>query len=126
LTIIHGGFSYETVHTVTIPMGAIEGLTAPISWSFTTVASTRIQDLETDGFVVFPNPVVDVLYIVHDGQLGDVIELFDMNGQRVFYMHVETRLIASLQNTISIDISHLPSGTYLLRVGSRVVRILKR
>jgi len=126
LTIVHEGFTYGTQHSVAIPAAAIDGLTTPIGWSFTTVASTRVQDLETDGFAVFPNPVVDRLYIVHNWQLGDVIELFDMNGQRVFYMHVETLHATSPQNTISIDLSHLPSGTYLLRVGSRVVRIVKR
>ena len=33
---------------------------------------------------VYPNPVTNVLHITHVWQLGDVVELFDMNGRRVF------------------------------------------
>jgi len=80
---------------------------------------------------VFPNPVMNQLNIIHDWQPGDVVELFDMTGRRVFSQRVavETQCIASLQSrlvTFTIDMSLFPNGSYILRIGNRVARIVKQ
>ena len=67
----------------------------------------------------FPNPVTDQLQIIHDWKPGDIVELFNMNGHRVF----------SAQPNISpftIDMSPFPTGNYILRIGNRVAKIVKR
>jgi len=76
---------------------------------------------------VFPNPVTDKLHIAHDWQSGDVVELFDMNGRRVFIQPVETGHAPSLHNgTFVIDMSQFPAGNYILRIGHRLAKILRR
>ena len=76
---------------------------------------------------VFPNPVTDKLHIVNEWQSGDVIELFDMHGRRVFSQPVETGHAPSLQgDTIIIDMSAFPAGNYILRVGNQSFQIVKR
>jgi len=77
---------------------------------------------------VFPNPVTDQLHIVIPSETRGFVEIFDMNGQRVFTQHVETLHATSLHNdnTIVIDISHLPNGVYIVRIGNNAVRIIKQ
>jgi len=76
---------------------------------------------------VFPNPVTDKLHIINEWQSGDIIELFDMNGRRVFVQPVETGHAPSLHDdTIVIDMSAFPAGNYILRVGNQSFQIVKR
>ena len=97
---------------------------------------TNIVDREDidDGFGdirVFPNPVTDNLHIVipshtvipsnttvipSNARDLKTVELFDINGRRLLSQHVETGRAPSLRDdsTITIDMSHLPSGIYIL------------
>jgi len=68
---------------------------------------------------VFPNPVTDKLHITHEWQSGDVVELFDMNGRRVFSAQPNNY-------QFTIDMTPFPNGTYILRIGNRVAKIVKR
>jgi len=94
--------------------------------------STNIRDVETHNCAslrVFPNPVTDNLHITTDElRIGDIVEIFDMNGRRVFAQRVETLHATSLHDdgTIVIDISHLPNGTYIVRIGNRSTIIIKQ
>jgi len=75
---------------------------------------------------IFPNPVTHVLHIIHEWQSGDVVELFDMNGRRVFSTPVDMQHIASLQSeTFTIDMTPFPAGNYILRIGNRVEIVVK-
>jgi len=118
LTIVHSGFTYATTHTVTIPVGAIANQSDVITWSFTTRAAPPTSIIETSDvrLVVYPNPVVDILHIENPTNELLIVEIYTLSGVR----------IATFTNvTNTIDLSQLPSGTYLLRVGTRVVRIVK-
>jgi len=75
---------------------------------------------------VFPNPVTDKLHIVHDWQSGDVVELFDMNGRRVFSQPVGAGFARPDGNTFTIDMSPFPRGNYILRIGNRATKIVRR
>jgi len=89
---------------------------------------------QTPPLQVYPNPVTNVLHITHEWQSGDVVELFDMNGRRVFSQSVIEVLemtggFESLSHrtaTFTIDMSPFPSGNYILRIGNRVAKIVKR
>ncbi len=63
---------------------------------------------------VYPNPVVTAVTVKFNEPVHEQIEskLFDVSGKEVFYRHFEP-----LQ-TLSIDLSHLPVGSYILVVGS--------
>jgi len=88
--------------------------------------------IDVEGFEtlqVFPNPVTDKLHIVIPNHIEtrDLVEIFDINGRRVLYAPVQTGHATSLHNgTIVIDISHLPSGTYIVTFGQTSIRIIKR
>jgi len=68
---------------------------------------------------VFPNPVTDKLHITHEWQSGDVVELLDMNGRRLFSAQPNNY-------QFTIDMTPFPNGTYILRIGNRVAKIVKR
>jgi len=81
--------------------------------------STNIRDdIETHNCAslrVFPNPSEGIVFVESE-ILVNRYELFDMNGRRLLSQRVETLHATSLQddNTITIDMSHLPSGVYVL------------
>jgi len=75
---------------------------------------------------VFPNPVTNVLHITHEWQSGDVVELFDMNGRRVFAQPVGVGFARPDGDTFTIDMTQFPNGNYILRIGNRVAKIVKR
>ena len=58
---------------------------------------------------IFPNPVTNQLHITNDWQSGDVVELFDMNGHRVFSAQPNN-------SQFNIDMSPFQPGTYILRI----------
>jgi uncharacterized protein YjdB len=80
------------------------------------VIATNIENIVFDNrIVVFPNPTDGQLRIMNYESRITGIEIFDLLGR---LCHVETRLIASLQSsyTTILDISHLPTGMYFLRI----------
>ncbi|GHT16986.1 hypothetical protein AGMMS4956_20250 [Bacteroidia bacterium] len=53
---------------------------------------------------------------------GDKVEIYNVNS-----VLVETRHATSLQGgNITINISHLPAGVYLVKVGNRVAKVVKQ
>ena len=94
------------------------------------VIGTNIVEAQcTAPLQVYPNPVTGQLRIVHDWQMGDVVELFDMNGRRVFSQRVavEAKCILPLQSNIfTIDMSPFPNGNYILRIGNHATKIVKQ
>ena len=74
-------------------------------------ASVVIKNTET--FVVFPNPVTDELRMENgEWKMGDLVEIFDMNGKRVLSQRIPLTINHS---SLTINISHLPSGAYVVR-----------
>jgi len=80
---------------------------------------------------MYPNPVTNELHIVIPPDLpaNTVVELFDMNGRRVFSQRIpaETGRAPSLHGTIfTIDMSPFHPGNYILRIGNRAAKIVKQ
>ena len=98
---------------------------------------------------VFPNPVTDQLYIVIPSPsttlrvnstrdlVNNIVEIFDINGHRVFAQpalrqaqgpasQAQGAVAEALEATITINISHLPPGTYILKIGEHAVRLVKQ
>ena len=75
---------------------------------------------------IHPNPVNYELRITnYEWKEGDVVELFDLNGNRVYSAKPNCQL--SIVNCpLIIDVSHLPNGTYILRIGNRVAKVVKQ
>jgi len=78
LTLTHDGFEEETVYTVTVPAGAIAGFDDPITWSFTTTATSVIvldQTPDIDATSVAVDTEISVefnQYIAEGTTFGDI------------------------------------------------------
>jgi len=125
------GFEEKTHRDTLILSGTNQGnsFLHRIPLSFTNNATNVVETHNYASLQVFPNPVTNILHVVHDWQSGDVVELFDMNGRRVFSqpVFVETGYAPSLQDdTFIIDMSQFPTGNYILRTGHRMAKIVKR
>ncbi|WP_080732401.1 T9SS type A sorting domain-containing protein [Porphyromonas gulae] len=59
---------------------------------------------EEKSFVVYPNPVKDVLNIEYEGEFG--VRIFDLSG----------RLVLSTKNTRTIDVKALTAGSYVIEL----------
>jgi len=83
----------------------------------------------------FPNPVINDLRITIDElQIGEIIELFDMNGRRVYSrrhsaLDAESRskgIAGQARNDeLVINMTPFPNGTYILRIGNQSLQIIK-
>jgi hypothetical protein len=81
-----------------------------------TAVSTQAASLS-----VYPNPTEGIVHI--DNPDGTEAEVYNVQG-----VLVETRHAASLQSSSSatLDISHLPAGVYVIKVGGKVAKVVKR
>jgi hypothetical protein len=77
--------------------------------------NAELQNTETS---VFPNPVTNFINIVNNESIHN-LEIIDSNGK------VLKRFEAIEISTISIDLSNLPRGIYIARIGSKVKKFIK-
>ena len=80
-----------------------------------------VRDIDDESVLVFPNPVEDFIYL----QIGDhnsnfTCELYDMQGRRLMRQ----------ENKTSMNVSALPSGTYILQIntnnGTQFQKVIKK
>lgn len=76
------------------------------------------KDLEDNMIVsIYPNPVRDVLYIRHNMQNSSIQgEIFNTYGKMIQVVNV---------SDLSIQVGHLQSGVYFLKVGRSVLKFVK-
>jgi len=91
-----------------------------------TGGTVGIQELSATDIVLFPNPTTDQVTILSSSDLGSSdITLFDLSGRIV----IQRSAMLNTRSGYDIDLSELPSGTYLLELikdGERFIdRILK-
>ena len=75
--------------------------------------SEDVKDTVVNTIVVYPNPTQDVLMI--QGAASQTLRVYNLQG---------SLLQTEWGNQIAV--SHLPVGTYLLQIGTQVVRFIKR
>lgn len=80
------------------------------------VEMTDINDLESNGFKLYPNPLKDQMYIHGTGKF--TVNVINPVGQIVF-----TQLA---NNNVAIDMSNVPSGIYFININSQGNTITKR
>lgn len=81
--------------------------------------STGVSLVEAGGLAVHPNPATDNV-TVSGVEAGSTLDLLDMTGRKV--MTIE----GNGQNTVTLDLSRLNPGLYLLRTANGTAKILKR
>lgn len=76
--------------------------------------TTTLENVKSsNSILVYPNPTQDILLI--NGIEAQLLRVFDMQG----------RLLVT-ENGTQVNVSSLPIGTYLLQVGTHVVRFIKQ
>jgi hypothetical protein len=81
------------------------------------VTSTPEIPLVSD-IKLYPNPTSSLLHIEHGQMTGHVIRIYNITGSLL-----ASYTIGDTETTI--DVSHLPTGTYLLRIGNYSTRFVK-
>ena len=70
-------------------------------------ATARLNDINADGIVMYPNPVANMLYIRSDKLEAKSIKINDIMGRTI-------RVFNNAQNLKSLDLSGLNKGIYFL------------
>lgn len=81
-----------------------------------------VNELDKSKLKVYPNPTTDMLFVEYYETI-DFIEVYNLLGQRVG----ETK---SSANEVQIDLQHLASGTYMLKItsgeNSTLIKVVKK
>ena len=86
----------------------VKKITFSISNSETTTENVAIKSI-----VVYPNPTQDILHIA--GITPQTLRVFDLQGRLLI-----------IDNSTQVNVSNLNTGTYLLQVGTQVIRFIKQ
>lgn len=84
-------------------------------------STLSIEDFAINELKVYPNPVTDLLNLSFDKEIT-AVSIYNLLGQKVATKNINN-------NENSIDVSHLTSGTYLIKVisgvGVKTLKIIK-
>lgn len=76
------------------------------------------------GISVYPNPAEYIVYLVFENpetfDTHKKVEIYDMGGRIVHSVQM-----SSFAEEVAIDVSHIPQGTYIIKVGSKSVKMIK-
>ena len=104
-------------------------ITLYAKWKTLSDIEDNIETAQT--LTIYPNPVTNgqlTIIARHSREGGNPLEIYDMNGKRVYMVPVgalhATPLPAS--NQITINVSHLPAGTYIVKIGNRSTKFVKQ
>ena len=109
---------YVNVHTTANMNGEIRGQV--IRGSDCMQTALGIEEVDNYNLSVFPNPTKDKLMITLDNLDGTVV----LNITDLFGKIVNTTVIEG--NNAIIDLTDLPNGLYLVKVGSQTLRVVKQ
>jgi hypothetical protein len=79
-----------------------------------------VMDLESD-VQVYPNPFTDLIQLSHKGLSVSDVQLFDSKGVNV--MANVTLVLA--KDVLTLETNALPTGIYLLQIGTQMVKLTK-
>ena len=92
----------------TEPISELKNITFSIS-----NPETATENVQMNSIVIYPNPTQDMLYI--SGTTPQTLRVYDLQG----------RLLIN-ETSMQINVSTLNMGTYLLQIGTQVVRFIKQ
>ena len=75
--------------------------------------STSVEGATASGIILYPNPTQDRLVV--QGAEGQTLRVYDLQG----------RLLKQAEGT-EVKVEDLANGTYLLQIGTQVVRFIKQ
>lgn len=75
---------------------------------------TGIDEMEISSVYVYPNPVVNTLYI-QGVEEGTLLEVYNLAGKTLLQ-----------EKGVELNVTSLPSGTYILRIDQQYVKFIKK
>lgn len=81
--------------------------------TFSATSSTAVENVEKNTIVVYPNPTKDILYV--KGIESQTLRVYDLQGR-----------VLQEEHGNQLTVSNLSPGTYLLQIGTQVVRFIKQ
>ena len=84
-----------------------------ITFAETSLESFPVVEEAANGIIIYPNPAQDRLVV--QGAEGQTLRVYDLQG----------RLLKQTEGT-EVQVEDLADGTYLLQVGTQVVRFTKK
>ncbi len=88
-------------------------------------SSVRVVNNNSPGsapFITYPNPTKNQITIVGVGVTTGDIKIYNLNGENVM---IQTKVIESSNTEITIDMSELPYGQYLIKTNTTTNKVLK-
>ncbi len=76
-------------------------------------SGTATENIQADNILVYPNPAHDILLI--KGIEDQKLRVYDMQGH-----------LLKITHGTQVSVSELTTGTYLLQIGTQVVRFIKQ
>ena len=92
----------------TEPLANIKKITFALSGT-----PTATENVQNNAILVYPNPTQDVLMI--QGIEAQTLRVYDMQGRML-----------KAENGTQVSVGNLAEGTYLLQIGTQVVRFIKK
>ncbi|MBR5972246.1 MAG: T9SS type A sorting domain-containing protein [Paludibacteraceae bacterium] len=86
---------------------------------FKTDLSVSLNESASDKISCYPNPTVEGVYITHV-EKGASVMLCDMTGK------VISQPISFTEDSVYIDLSNLPTGSYFVKVNQQSFKIIKQ
>ena len=86
---------------------------------FKTDMSVSLSESVSDKISCYPNPTVEGVYVTHVGKDATVI-LCDMTGKII------SRPVSFDVDSVYIDLSNLPTGSYFVKVNQQSFKIIKQ
>lgn len=80
--------------------------------TFVEGSTTAVEDIKKADILIYPNPAQDILII--NGIDAQKLRVYDMSGQVVLHEY-----------GTEVHVGNLVDGTYLLQIGTQVVRFIK-
>ncbi|GHT64112.1 hypothetical protein AGMMS50239_21230 [Bacteroidia bacterium] len=105
-------FALVNGDTKTYALDDLKSVTFPVQ-----TLGTSIPEIKVPKLTAYPNPVVSNLTIEAENPLGIII-LVDLSGRKV-------KSFESKETKVSLDLSGLPKGIYILQAGGKTSKIVK-
>ena len=80
--------------------------------------SISVAEIGTENIVIKPNPVQDIL-TVSNLTGGGIIQIFSIQGKEIIRLQPSG-------NEVKVNMSQCAPGIYLLKIGDKVTKIIKK
>ena len=79
----------------------------------------------TNNYALYPNPATDYITINIKPSEGLAVEIYDILGVKMQTTPITSTSLSNWVVNFKIDVSHLPVGLYLVKIGNRVEKFVK-